>query len=94
VNKTVGNLYPKEVEFIGIKNICYGVTLNAIKAGLSRRRIKSIYLKFLSENPNWYHNKYIESLPLRKKTFLFFVYKQYYFPLILFSKLHSRLARG
>lgn len=94
VNKTVGHLYPAEVEFIGIKNICYGVTLNAIKADLPQKKISYIYKRFLSDNPNWYHNQYMKSLPLRKKVFLFFVYKQIYFPLIVFSKLHSRLARG
>lgn len=81
-------LYSKEVEFIGIKIILYGVTLNAFQNNFRRKDVRSIIDKFIVSHPNWHNNIYISNLPFRKRIFLRMLrYKNLIFVQLL-SKLH------
>lgn len=85
------NSFADEIEFIGIKNICYGAVLNALKVKLERKNIKSIILEFERKYPEWEKNKYISTLPLYKKIFINCVKRRWILSLKALTKIHSIL---
>lgn len=93
IDKHVDDKYEKELEFIGIKNICYSAVLVAIKAKMSKKDILSFYFPFKEKHIHWHKNKYLKSLPSRKRLFLFFVRIKWVLPLKIFAYLHVKLAK-
>lgn len=91
VENSLGKNYSLESEFLGIKMVCHGATLNGLKARIGFPEIKKIISKFEHTHPNWYHNPYINSLGKTKRIYLFFVKQKRVLYLLLFSKLHSLL---
>ncbi len=62
--------YPDEYEFLGIRMVCYGSTLNAFKAGIKIKNIHEEYKDFLKEHPVWKKNKYLHSYNRFKRMYL------------------------
>ncbi len=92
IDKEIGKRFPKECEFIGIKNICYGAVLNALKADVATRDIASCYRQFLSAHPGWYKNPYRKGLNTKKKVFLLLLYLRMYWVLKLYALLHQKVT--
>lgn len=89
VEKALGNDYPDECEFIGIKTVLYGAVFNALKAKVERIRIKKVINDFEIRHPDWQRNKYLASLSKTKKLFLYFAKRKAFFVLLLYSKMHT-----
>lgn len=92
IDTEIGGRFPKECEFIGIKNICYGAMLNALKANVAIRDIRHCYQQFRAAHPSWYGNPYIKSLDKKKKLFLFLLKMKMYWLLRNYAKLHQKLS--
>ena len=75
IEKKIGNVYNHEKEFLGIKMVCYGATLNALKARIRTREVKHFLNDFKKRYPNWIHNDYIHSLGITKIIFLRCVFR-------------------
>ena len=83
--------FEKEIEFIGIKNVIYGVILNHYKCSKDNRKANEILKNFESVYPNCYSNEYIHTLPIYKRAFVFCAKKRMYFVLRLLSLIHKRI---
>ncbi len=90
IDREIGTRFPKECEFIGIKNICYGAILNALKAEVTTKEIAGCYRKFLKAHPYWYQNPYRKSLDLKKRVFLFLLHLRLFWVLKLYALLHQK----
>lgn len=77
-------------EFLGIKIVLYGVTLNLFKMK-KLEEIKDITLNFESKYPNWNKNNYIKGLSISKKVYLYFLKRKLFFVNFLFSEIHKKL---
>ena len=64
--------YETEIEFIGVKNVVYGVLLNHFKYSKDRKKARELLARFESRFPRWWKNPYIESLPSYKRLFVRF----------------------
>ena len=84
--------YYEECEFIGIKMVCYGATLNAFKAGVPKSIVEEFLANFRERHPNWSDNPYIGSLDLRKRVFLKLLEYGGYGVLKWLSRSHSVLV--
>lgn len=62
--------FEKECEFIGIKMVCYGASLNAFKCGISTRVISDFISEFSSKYPDWQRNPYLGSYGRVKKLYV------------------------
>lgn len=78
-----------ELEFLNIKNILYGYTLNALKAKIPLREIKDICNSFELDYPLWYKNKYLHYLSIVKKGYYICVQHNFWRALKIYCKLHS-----
>jgi glycosyltransferase involved in cell wall biosynthesis len=92
IDMEIGDRYPTECEFIGIKNICYGAVLNGLKADVAIRDIASCYRQFHSVHPGWYKNPYKKALDRKKKVFLFFLHLRLYRVLKIYAILHQKVT--
>ena len=70
--------YREECEFLGIKTLCYGATLNAFKTGISINEIKSLVNEFNENYPNWYKNKYMHTEGKIKNIYYYFIDHELY----------------
>ena len=90
--KVIQNLIPNkfsiEKEFLCIKAVLYGGTLNAFKAGNSIKQIKKEVEKFKIAYPNWIDNPYIKSLGRSKVIYLKCLWHRIYFLNLLLAKIH------
>lgn len=77
-------------EFLGIKIVLYGVTLNLFKLK-KFKEIKDIILNFENKYPNWEKNNYLKELNISKKIYLYFIRKKLFFINFLFSEIHKKL---
>ena len=67
------NAFPKELEFLGIKNILYSAIITLFTLGNYKSRAKEIVDTFEKEFPNWRKNSYIQSLRIYKRVIISFV---------------------
>lgn len=77
------------IECHGIKTVLFGATLNALKADVDNETIRGYWDVFEKDFPNWYQNKYIASLPTKKRFFLYCVHKNNLWALKLYTKAHD-----
>lgn len=83
------DLYEQETEFIGIKNLLYGASLNLFKLSYEKDYAQRIIVEFESRFPNWRHNEYISSLPIFKRVFIKSLSSGSYYLTFLLSKFHK-----
>ncbi len=65
--------YPIECEFLGIKMVLYGATLNAFKAKIKRNIILQFVKDFEARYPKWKKNEYLKGYGKFKKIYLKFL---------------------
>ena len=93
IAEKLASQYPKEIEFIGVKYICYGAVLNAFKCDLSNKEITDMVERFELKNPNWYKNQYCKSLSRAKRVYTYAVRKKLWPIVRLLTKIHTRLVK-
>lgn len=77
-------------EFLGIKIVLYGVTLNLFKLE-EKEEVKEIILNFENKYKEWHKNKYIKNLSRSKKFYLYCLRKNFFIINFLFAKLHEKI---
>jgi len=81
----------KEVkEFLGIKIVLYGITLNLFKLD-EKNKIKKIILDFEDKYKNWSKNEYLKNLSISKRIYLYCIKKRFFIINFLFAKLHEKI---
>lgn len=83
--------FEREIEFIGIKNVVYGVLLNHYKCSKDNNKANDILKKFESMYPNCYNNEYLHTLPCYKRFFVFCAKKRLYHALRVLALLHKKV---
>lgn len=91
--ESLGRQYAEEVEFIGIKYICYGAILNALKYGVNKEQIVDVLNCFEKTNPNWYANQYRKSLSLTKRIYVYAVKHRFWNVTDMLTRIHTELTR-
>lgn len=71
VEKQFGQKYQAALEFLGVRTVLYGALLNAFKLPRTSKIGKNIIFEFEKRYPLWWENKYIATLSLPKRAFLF-----------------------
>lgn len=83
--------FEKEIEFIGIKNVVYGVLLNHYKCSKDNNQANDILKNFESMYPNCYNNEYMHTLPCYKRLFIFCAKRRLYHALRVLALLHKKV---
>lgn len=79
--------YIDAVEYKGIIIVLYGCVFKSLQSGFSFKEISNLIDQFVVLYPNWFGNKYLKYLPLRKKFFLKLVQGKYFMILLLYVRL-------
>lgn len=85
--------YNNETEYIGVRNVLYGVLINLMKYGNKKIEAQEIINLFEKRFPKWFSNIYIKNLPIYKKIYLFGVRLRLFIFLRILSKLHTKLTK-
>lgn len=83
------DVYAQITEFIGIKNLLYGASLNIFKLSYDKDHAKRMITEFESRFPNWRNNEYITSLPIFKRIFIKSLSSGCYCLTFFLSKFHK-----
>lgn len=86
--------YEREVEFIGIKNVVYGVLLNHFKHSKDKKTAKKILQDFENNYPAWRKNPHIGTLPLYKKVFVRLAGAHCFAGVKILCYVHKRLTKS
>ena len=84
--------YPDVLEYIGIRTILYGATINAFKARVSTKEIKDFLKKFCIRYPKWYENKYIRTQSKIKRLYLKTLQYKMYAVCRIFAYIHLKMS--
>ncbi len=84
--------YETEVEFVGVKNVVYGALLNYFKCASKRSEAKEILCRFEEKYPKWYKNKYIKSLNMYKRVFVWFAKRRFFVGIKILSHIHKLMT--
>lgn len=93
IESNIGSIYADESEFLGIKNLLYGATLNILKLKGTKNDASEVASRFNDRYPNWINNKYFNSLPMYKKVYLFFVQRRMFQICRLLSIIHMYISK-
>lgn len=80
------------VEYLGIRNVLYGVLLNLFKFSYDKITANKIISEFEEKYSNWEDNRFINKLPKGRRVFIFFVKKRNFVMLKAFSMMHKVLT--
>ena len=80
------------LEYLGIKTVVYGATINAFKANVSINEVKEIIEQFSKDYPNWRQNKYNFTFSKLKLLYIKMIGKKFYYICKILSKIHARLS--
>ncbi len=92
VNNKLKDLYFEEIEYIGIKNVCYGAVLNALKAKIEKKEIYYFVAAFQKSFPQWSKNKYLRNMVISKRLFVWSVKHRVFILTRLMTFLHSKIV--
>lgn len=90
--ENISNDYNQVKEYLGIRTLLYGATLNGFKAKISIKVIQYKINEFSSIYPRWYQNRYINQLSISKRFYLFMLRYRCYFVCRYLSNLHRKLS--
>ena len=78
--------YKEFYEYIGIEIYLIDVFIKYIKMN-NLEKAKKVRQEFISLNKNWYSNKYIQTMSLKKRIFLYFIKRNWLFLInLIFNK--------
>ena len=92
IEKNFPDKYPAVLEYLGIRTVLYGVTLNAFKAGVSVSVIKEIVADFNAKYPNWKNNRYISNFTKSKRIYLQLIGKKMFFCAKILAYVHMNIS--
>lgn len=84
--------YPEVLEYLGIRTVLYGATLNAFKAGVPIRDIKKIVKNFTEKYPSWRRNKYLSVFSNSKRIYLGLIRIKMYGMCKLLAFIHFKIS--
>lgn len=87
--KNINRRYTKALEFLGIRNVLYGVVLNALKVNTDFKTVRRIIFEFEKKYPRWNTNTYIDTLSKSKRLFLICVKMRLLILCKFFALIHS-----
>lgn len=90
IEKNLVDINKNVKEFLGIKIILYGVTLNLLKLK-EISKTKKIILDFEKKYKNWNKNEYLKNLSISKRIYLYCIKKRFFIINFLFAKLHEKI---
>ena len=93
INANMSDDYYVEKEYIGIRNVVYGVLLNLFKVSYDTKKASEILKHFEVSFPSWGKNPYISNLPLIKFVYVKFAQYRVFAVLRVLSLLHQRLTK-
>lgn len=77
--KRIYQKYRQNIEFMNLYHILIGTTYRAsFHQHFSKEMIQEICEHVEKEYPNWYQNRYISTLPISYRTYLYIIHKKYY----------------
>lgn len=85
--------YRDAVEFHGIKTIIYGASLNALKAGMTKKEILGLWSEFEDCFPSWINNKYVNSYSRVKRAFVRMAAKRQFVLMRAYAYLHNLILK-
>lgn len=89
LRKEVSLDYKDEIVFRGIRMILYGVVYNSIRLGENRNSFGWMVKEFQEDNPGYFQNPYMKTLPKRKVFFIWCVKKKWDWVLRYYCKLQE-----
>ena len=92
IEKNFPNKYPAVLEYLGIRTVLYGVTLNAFKAGVSASVIKKIVADFNAKYPKWKNNRYLSTFSKAKRIYLQLIGKKMFFCAKILAYVHKNIS--
>ena len=84
--------YEKEIEFVGIKNVVYGVLLNHFKYSTVKEFARRVLNEFEKKYPEWAKNEYVNKLTVFKKLFVSLAKRRMFFGVKCLCKIHTFLT--
>lgn len=84
--------YSEVLEYLGIRTVLYGATINAFKAGVHISTIRETVTSFLANYPRWWENQYCANLSRAKKIYLKFLRLKMYRVCWLLSRIHLKIS--
>lgn len=84
--------YKLEKEYLGIRTLLYGATMNGFKAGIPDDIIKKKIEEFIPIYPEWYKNQYMKNFTLTKRVYLLMIRFRCFPMCKLLSHMHGRLS--
>ncbi len=93
IARNLGQDFPEETEYLGIKNLLYGAVLNLMKTAGGGKRARTLYAAFCRRYPNWSKNKYYPDLPKHKKLYLWCVKRRLFFLCRILSVIHQKVSK-
>ncbi len=91
IEASLGEKYPSETEFLGIRNLLYGGLLAIFKHNYDKESANMLINGFELKYPRWYESKYIKLLPFYKKFFVKNVKKRNWMVVRMLCYIHSIL---
>lgn len=93
INAAIGKEFPEECEFIGIKTVLYGATLNALKADIPMEKTADIAEGFFDIYPNAFKNKYFKNYDMEKRAYIYCLKMHINFMIKAYIWMHKRYTR-
>ena len=84
--------FEKEVEYIGIKNVVYGILLNHFKYSSNKTYARNLLKKFEDQYPCWSKNVYIRNMSLFKRLFVWLAKKRCFAGIKILCGIHRFLV--
>ena len=84
--------YPEILEYLGIRTVLYGATLNAFKAGVGISTVKEIVNVFSKKYPEWYKNDYLFTFSYAKRLYLGLLHSKMYSFCRLLAYIHMKIS--
>lgn len=92
IEKNFPDLYPEVLEYLGIRTVLYGVTINALKAGVKKSEIKKIVSEFTKKYPRWKSNSYMNTFSRAKKIYLGLIGKRMFAAAKCLAFIHMKIS--
>lgn len=91
--ESIASEFRNECEFIGIKLICYGASLNAFKCGVSSETVFDFMREFKQKYPDWEKNPYINAYNRLKRLYLKFISKNMFVFCRIIASMHYYVTK-
>lgn len=92
IEKGFSDAYPEVLEYLGIRTVLYGATINALKAEVSISIVQEIAEAFSKKYPKWNKNDYISTLSRAKRLYLRLLQLKMYRTCRLLAHIHLKIS--